>query len=371
MTVGQTLRLGRDPSCEIALPVHDGRISQVHAVVTVLGGGRFRIEDRRSTNGVFINNTNVQVGDFGFDDQVSLGSYAFDTRLLRPYGEVARGAQARPAGRWLRVGRENDNDIVIAQGAGQVSRYHARVRELGPNQIEIEDLNSSNGVFVNDRRVKHASVGSVDQVSFGSYLVSLSVLMPALPGPVARPGGSPALHDGQVAKGGGGEQRATAKPRRSLGTTVAVIAVVASVLITAGIFLFPILSSPGSPEATVERWLTAAEDGDFDAFLRYSIGPWRQVKADGYQVARAEFLEDRAEDDFEVINIGPARQGWQEFEGIGTETATVEVVFRRDRGRVDPDDIRLILVNKGIEELLKRVYPDSSFREGDWLVVGL
>ena len=298
MTVGQTLRIGRDSSCEIVLPTTDGRISQVHAVVTVLGGGRFRIEDRRSTNGVFINNTNVQVAEFGFNDQVSLGSYAFDTRLLRPYDEVARGAQANPAGRWLRVGRENDNDIVISQGAGQVSRYHARVRELSPNQIEIEDLNSSNGVFVNDRRIQRASVGSADQVSLGSYRVSISALMPALPGPMARPGGLPAQHDGYVAKergiGGGGDQRAAAKPRRPLGTTVAVIAVVAALLIAGGVFLFPTLSSPGSPEATVERWLAAAQEGDFDAFLRYSIGPWGQVKADGYQAARAEFLEDRA-----------------------------------------------------------------------------
>jgi pSer/pThr/pTyr-binding forkhead associated (FHA) protein len=66
------------------------------------------------------------------------------------------------------IGRSQDNDIVIDEDA--VSGEHARV-DLVPNEymegvfdIFIEDLDSTNGTFVNEERVKRQQLYSADQI---------------------------------------------------------------------------------------------------------------------------------------------------------------------------------------------------------------
>ncbi|HSD73729.1 MAG TPA: FHA domain-containing protein [Steroidobacteraceae bacterium] len=49
------------------------------------------------------------------------------------------------------IGRTDDNDIAI--DTRYISRHHARIL-AGPNATVIEDLGSTNGVYVNDNRVK-------------------------------------------------------------------------------------------------------------------------------------------------------------------------------------------------------------------------
>ncbi|MBF2719307.1 FHA domain-containing protein [Psychrobacter sp. NG254] len=51
----------------------------------------------------------------------------------------------------LSVGRGNDNDVVL--GSKQVSRNHAVLSVLD-GQLYVKDLDSSNGTFINDRRIE-------------------------------------------------------------------------------------------------------------------------------------------------------------------------------------------------------------------------
>lgn len=62
------------------------------------------------------------------------------------------------------IGRELDCTVVIK--SPNVSRYHAKIL-VAPNAIYVEDLNSSNGTFVNGRRI-HARtpLGVGDQLKF-------------------------------------------------------------------------------------------------------------------------------------------------------------------------------------------------------------
>ena len=53
-------------------------------------------------------------------------------------------------GRRTRIGRGSDNELVL--DTKHISRYHA-VLLAGPVHTSIEDLNSTNGVFVNGKRV--------------------------------------------------------------------------------------------------------------------------------------------------------------------------------------------------------------------------
>jgi hypothetical protein len=67
--------------------------------------------------------------------------------------------------RELAVGRAVDNDLVLDDPS--LSRRHARIRRAGPGRIEIEDLGSSNGTYVNGRKVGKGAAGPRDTVRFG------------------------------------------------------------------------------------------------------------------------------------------------------------------------------------------------------------
>jgi hypothetical protein len=67
-------------------------------------------------------------------------------------------------GRRTRIGRGADNELVI--DTKHVSRYHA-VLLAGPVHTSIEDLNSTNGVFVNGRRVARQVLKDGDRVTIG------------------------------------------------------------------------------------------------------------------------------------------------------------------------------------------------------------
>jgi pSer/pThr/pTyr-binding forkhead associated (FHA) protein len=67
-------------------------------------------------------------------------------------------------GRKTSVGRTPDNDLQI--DAKFISRHHAVIL-AGPTQTIIEDLNSTNGVQVNGRRVTRQSLQDGDTVFIG------------------------------------------------------------------------------------------------------------------------------------------------------------------------------------------------------------
>jgi chromosome segregation ATPase len=68
-------------------------------------------------------------------------------------------------GRTTRLGRAPDNDVVV-QAVG-ISRHHA-VLTTGLHGTHIEDLNSTNGVRVNGRRVQRERLNDGDHVSIGT-----------------------------------------------------------------------------------------------------------------------------------------------------------------------------------------------------------
>jgi hypothetical protein len=67
-------------------------------------------------------------------------------------------------GRRTRIGRGSDNELVL--DTKHISRYHA-VLLAGPVHTSIEDLNSTNGVFVNGRRVARQALKDGDRVTIG------------------------------------------------------------------------------------------------------------------------------------------------------------------------------------------------------------
>jgi pSer/pThr/pTyr-binding forkhead associated (FHA) protein len=75
-------------------------------------------------------------------------------------------------GRRTRIGRGADNEVVL--DTKHISRYHA-VLLAGPVHTTIEDLKSTNGVFVNGRRVSRQALKDGDRVTVGKTHFRYSV----------------------------------------------------------------------------------------------------------------------------------------------------------------------------------------------------
>jgi predicted RNA binding protein with dsRBD fold (UPF0201 family) len=75
-------------------------------------------------------------------------------------------------GRRTRIGRGSDNEVVL--DTKHVSRYHA-VLLAGPVHTSIEDLNSTNGVFVNGKRISRQALKDGDRVTVGRTQFRYSV----------------------------------------------------------------------------------------------------------------------------------------------------------------------------------------------------
>ena len=62
------------------------------------------------------------------------------------------------------VGRAPRADFIV--DAALVSRLHCRL-EAGDNNLDVIDLSSTNGTYVNDKRVKRARLTSGDRLRVG------------------------------------------------------------------------------------------------------------------------------------------------------------------------------------------------------------
>jgi hypothetical protein len=75
------------------------------------------------------------------------------------------------AGSRVTIGRGLDNDIVLEDAS--VSRHHAELAREG-SRLEVRDLGSTNGTWVNAARVSAATVHPGDELAFGTVHLEVS-----------------------------------------------------------------------------------------------------------------------------------------------------------------------------------------------------
>jgi pSer/pThr/pTyr-binding forkhead associated (FHA) protein len=179
------LTIGRDDDRQLVLP--SASVSRKHARI-VLQDGRPCIVDDGSSNGVLVNGVRISAPTaIGPTTRIDVAEFQLK---VEPVGAPApppqpppRAAAAQPGtftlvaeggpldGRVFnvpagvaQVGRAVDNDLVFDDPS--LSRKHARLINEG-QQLEVEDLGSSNGTYVNGRRVGRAPVMPGDLIRFG------------------------------------------------------------------------------------------------------------------------------------------------------------------------------------------------------------
>ena len=63
------------------------------------------------------------------------------------------------------IGRATGADFIV--DAPLVSRVHCRLTSLPEGELEVRDLNSTNGTFVNGERIENAVLTSGDRIQVG------------------------------------------------------------------------------------------------------------------------------------------------------------------------------------------------------------
>ena len=219
----KTIWLGREPVCEVTFNASDVMVSRKHASIRFQDGG-YVLEDNNSFNGTLVNEQRISTPTPLYNkDEIRLGIGGPVLRFMSPEHLAPRGASlagqrslaagqvvdsgvrvepnfsktmvakldngqvAAPAPhaggepqllmsltfggkKELTIGRDERNDIKL--DGLQISNRHARLIESGGTAV-IDDLNSTNGVYVNGKRVSRQAVRPGDAVQIGSFLLQI------------------------------------------------------------------------------------------------------------------------------------------------------------------------------------------------------
>jgi pSer/pThr/pTyr-binding forkhead associated (FHA) protein len=86
--------------------------------------------------------------------------------ILRTTGDTAPDQVFRILpGNARTLGRATGADFIV--DAALVSRVHCRVTALPSGELEVKDLDSTNGTFVNGKRVEQARIAAGDRIQIG------------------------------------------------------------------------------------------------------------------------------------------------------------------------------------------------------------
>lgn len=218
----QVISFGRDPACDIAFDSSEIMVSRKHATLRP-ESGNFLIEDNGSFNGTYVNDQRIAGATPLYHlDRLRFGIGGPELEFISPSRLLPSNAgfagqrsiavsnmaavfeAADPIGsntmifkldkspsradrmdtpqllmsltfagkKELTVGREKKNDITL--DGLQISGQHARLLNAS-GVVYIEDLGSTNGVYVNGVRVSRQAISTGDKVQIGLFEIRVDV----------------------------------------------------------------------------------------------------------------------------------------------------------------------------------------------------
>jgi pSer/pThr/pTyr-binding forkhead associated (FHA) protein len=197
------LSIGREPDNDFVIDLL--MVSCHHARVIWNGEpGQATIEDLGSSNGTAVGSPDEKItrATFTSSDTIYLGSYAVPAAQILARIDRSQAPALAFRGQSMLVGRDPACDLVI--DLPMVSSRHVLLSRRD-GQVLIKDLGSSNGTFVNGRRIEgETTVYNGDLIALGSHTLALAIESPGairailptaalIPPPMpARPSGAPA-----------------------------------------------------------------------------------------------------------------------------------------------------------------------------------
>lgn len=195
----QLVRIGRDPSADVAFDANvDLLVSFNHAKIVVIEG-KATLYDLESTNGTFINGEQIARRDLVGGETVEFGRGGPQIRVLLETKQVAAPAKGEPVsartvfgaaapmadlslgddvpklGEYplkpsMMIGRASDCDISL--DSMYVSSHHARLEQQG-NQLKVSDAGSANGIFVAGEKITSTTLSIGGEFTIGPYVFKL------------------------------------------------------------------------------------------------------------------------------------------------------------------------------------------------------
>jgi ABC-type multidrug transport system ATPase subunit len=136
------------------IEIDDSTISRTHAELSYSSQG-LRVMDPGSKNGVYVNNVLIpknQPMDVNVGDRLVIGPYQIEFEFAAEKKRTdSLLKQLLTEKNRITIGRNSDNDIVLSDPT--VSRHHAAI-SVESGKYWVEDLDSTNGTYLNDVLVK-------------------------------------------------------------------------------------------------------------------------------------------------------------------------------------------------------------------------
>ncbi len=151
--------IGRVADADVVVETAD--VSRIHGRVQWIDG-QWRYTDNSSRNGTYVSGTRLDDIPIEGSVIVNLAGASGPEITLLPATDLVTAPVAR-----ITLGRAADNDFVV-DGVG-VSRHHAVFRSSAAGDIEITDLGSHNGTFVNGVRITRSGLKERDKVTIGEH----------------------------------------------------------------------------------------------------------------------------------------------------------------------------------------------------------
>jgi len=155
--------------------VDDRSVAPAHALIVVSGDANVTIRDLQSPGGTLVNGARLDSKRLEEGDLIQLG--ACDTQLFL-FRDAGKRRQAlgdfdlnKPV---IVIGRAAGSDIHLTHPT--VSSRHAQIRKLDGGGLELVDLNSANGTFVNGTRVARKVLERRDRISIGGVQLTFDGL---------------------------------------------------------------------------------------------------------------------------------------------------------------------------------------------------
>jgi ABC-type multidrug transport system ATPase subunit len=174
--------IGRSLDAELRVPENLRFVSGRHAEVLKTETG-FVLRDLNSTNGTLLNNQLLQPEKFyplGHESIIRLGDDEYGISVGLTFINPAARAkgidgflQSAPATdvtklKYVLIGRLPSSELSLEHT--EVSRRHALIREVDGRYL-VEDLDSKNGTYVNDKPIKQAELHEGDLIQISKFLL--------------------------------------------------------------------------------------------------------------------------------------------------------------------------------------------------------
>jgi len=161
------------------ITLNNARISKHHLQIIYNKEGELHVQDLGSTNGTFLNGIKIEKSKLlKHKDKLQLAGLN-DVLIVieKPTSNAITDTQNAIIDKFkdknrIVIGRNSDCDVVLNYGT--VSKWHAAITKKSANRYTIEDGGSTNGTFVNGRRIKKLTeITSTDKIFIGRHQLSL------------------------------------------------------------------------------------------------------------------------------------------------------------------------------------------------------